>query len=94
MIVNTQLRFKRRNDPFPWEMEGREGISYSFMALDEDDEKVKVKCSRELFEALGAVEEGAVLVARLQVRDPRVDGADGVAVVVGETGEVSELVER
>lgn len=81
MIVQTEVRFRARREPFPYDMSangGPVGTSYSFEALDLDDTKVKIKCTEAQWNALASAQRDQKLAVRLTVGDPKVDGADGI----------------
>jgi hypothetical protein len=84
MIVSSKVRFRGRRDPFPYDMSadgGPVGTSYSFEALDEDDAKVKIKCSESQWTALAQTARDAVLLVRMAVQSPKIEGADGISAV-------------
>lgn len=70
MIVTTTVRFRARLEPFPWEMDGRTGTSYSFEALDQDDAKVRIKCSEATWKQLASAQRDQPITLTLQVAKP------------------------
>lgn len=88
MIVNTTLRFRARREPFPYDMTaqgGSVGTSYSFDAIDDDDCKVKVKCSEQVWLKLEDVPRDTPLQVSLEVGNPKI--ASGSQVIVGKPGQ-------
>lgn len=88
MIVTTTLKFRARREPFPYDMtseNGPKGVSYSFDAIDEDDTKVKIKCTEDQWNALGNVARDTPIKVRLKVQSPRVDGPDGLSLPAPRT---------
>jgi hypothetical protein len=82
MIVSTKVRFRARREPFPYDMSaenGPVGTSYSFEGIDEDDTKVRVKCSQAQWESLATTQRDTVLTLRLAVFNAKVDGPDGLS---------------
>lgn len=66
MIVQTQLLFRERRDPFPYDMTatgGTAGTSYSIDVIDFDECKVKVKCSEPQWNSLNGVARNTPILA-------------------------------
>lgn len=82
MIVTVTLPFRGRRDPYDYDMtdqvdertgrSGPKGTSYSFEVIDEDDSKVKVKCSKEVWESLGSVARGTPVTFTMAVYQMKV----------------------
>lgn len=82
MIVETEVSFRQRRDPFPYDMTaqgGSVGTSYSFEAIDMDEAKVRIKCSEAQWASLAQVARGTKVRVRLEVKDAKVNGPDGLA---------------
>lgn len=81
MIVSTTLRFHSRNAPYEYDFSDRiengrpgpVGISYSVNVWDEDDAKVKIKCSEAQYKNLATALRGDVISFDLNVSDPRME---------------------
>lgn len=75
MIVKTQVRFRALREPFAYDMTaqgGSVGTSYSFDAMDDDESKVKVKCSQATYEQLKSAKRDDVIECFLEVGNPKV----------------------
>ena len=91
MILDAvEVKFRERREPFPYDMSDRpgrdgqpgpKGVSYSFLVIDHDESKVKIKCSEEVWNRLADVPKGATLLVRLDVSEAKVFGPDGLEVL-------------
>lgn len=77
MIVTVQVKFRARRDPFDYDMSDRpeggpKGTSYSFEVIDEDDTKVRIKCTKETWDSLANTARDTPLTLRLTVQQMRV----------------------
>lgn len=83
MIVSSKLKFRNRREPYAYDMTaqgGGIGTSYAFDAIDEDETKVKVKCSEEVWNKLANVQRDTLITATLDVANPKV--AQGSELVI------------
>lgn len=87
MISQQNFRFRRRREPYHYDMSatgGAVGVSYSFEALDEDDAKCQVKCPEDVWRKLESATRDQVIRCTVESEKPKIaPGTEVILVPVG-----------